>query len=249
MFARHFHRPLESFSEAFVATTPADVNTTSGAALAEPDAFAAVVNRFSADRGCRDVRAAASQWSKWFFSRLIISTTVVQLAADRRLVCNWNDLTIGWHADGTPRCFVVTDDYFADGRGADLGALIDDLLCPLVEALTGYCRLSARVFWSNASVYYAWVLGELARQDRVAPDRIAAAQTLLHTRGRSDGGLNPFNGAYRRCKAGALDGNDEPVSHCRRLCCMRDLDAQWGLCANCPRVVHFDHARRSAAGH
>ena len=248
MFARHFHDHLEGFGDALVASAPRAARVTPGTVLNDADAFADLLARFKVDRGCRDERAAASQWSKWFFSRLIISATVVQLATDQRLVCGWEDLAIGWHADGTPRCFIVHEDRFVAGNGADLAGGIDTLMRPLVDALTGYGRLSPRVFWSNASMYYDWVVGELARQSRITAERVAAAGVLLNRATRPDGGFNPFARAHRDCKPGALDGNDEPITRCRRLCCMRDLDAQWGLCANCPRVVHFDHARRSAVG-
>ncbi|MES1930873.1 ferric iron reductase [Salinisphaera dokdonensis CL-ES53] len=249
MFARHFHDHLESFGDALVADAPRDTVVTSGALLRDPDAFADQLAAFKIDRGCHDDRAAASQWSKWFFSRLIIPAAVVQLATDQRLVCEWADLDIGWQADATPRCFVVQESHFLSGDGADLAGLIDTLLCPFVDALTGYCRLSARVFWSNASMYYDWVVGELTRQGRIPAERVATAAALLNTPTRPDGGFNPFVRAHRDCKPGALDGDDAPIARCRRLCCMRDLDPKWGLCANCPRAVHYGRASHAAASH
>lgn len=249
MFARHFHEPLDGFADALIGETPQDAPTTSGALLQDRTAFAELIGRFKGDRGCHDDRASASQWSKWCFSRLIIPATVVQLAADRRLGCDWPALRIAWHADATPRSFVLAEDHFIAGDGADLSGLIDRLLVPLVSTLTDYCRLSPRVFWSNAAMYYAWVVGELANQSRIPDDRVAPARTLLDTPTRPDGGFNPFYRAHRDCKPGALDGNDEPIARCRRLCCMRDLDPKWGLCANCPRAVHYDHATQAAAGH
>ena len=248
MFARHFHDHLESFDDALVAQAPHEARMTPGADVLDAEAFAERLAAFKTDRGCHDDRAAASQWSKWVFSRLIIPTTVAQLATDQRLTCAWSDLAVAWHADATPHCFVVKAPYFKAGDGADLSALIDALLCPFVEALTRYCRLSARVFWSNAAMYYDWVVGELARQGRIPADRVALAAALLDAPTRPDGGFNPFDRAHRICKPGALDGNDEPIVRCRRLCCMRDLDSKWGLCANCPRVVHYDAATPAAVG-
>lgn len=249
MFARHFHDHLESFGDALVSQAPRDAHVTPGTVIGDVDDFAERLAHFKIDRACQDNRAAASQWSKWFFSHLIIPATVVQLATDQRLVSDWRALSVGWRADATPRCFVVPEQHFIAGDGADLAGLIENLLCPLVAALTGYCRLSARVFWSNASMYYDWVVGELARQHRIPAERVAAAGALLDAPTRPDGGFNPFARAHRDCKPGALDGNDEPITRCRRLCCMRDLDPKWGLCANCPRVVNYGHATRSAVGH
>lgn len=248
MFAHHFQDNLRGFGDALVATTPISARETPGCVLGDAEAFADLLARFCADRGCRDARAAASQWSKWFFSRLIIPVTVVQLATDRRLVCGWEDLAIGWHTDATPRCFMLRKKLFEPGEGADFSALIDRLLVPLVNALTGYCRLSPRVFWSNAAVYQEWALSELAGQRRIASVRVAAARALLDMRTRPDGGFNPFDQAYKDCAPGALDGNQAAVTRCRRLCCMRDLDAKWGLCANCPRALHFDCHKRTAVG-
>lgn len=248
MFSHHFHGHLENFADALVARTPHHAVEPCGTTLRETGALADRIACFRADLGCQDARAAASQWSQWVFCRLIIPTIVVQLATNRRLVCEWGDIAISWYPDATPRCFVVDGDHFVGDEGADLGAFIDNLLCPLVNALTDYCRLSARVFWSNAATYYDWVVGELACQERIPAARIAAARALLDKRVRPDGGFNPFAHAYRKCSPGALDGNGTPVRRCRRVCCVRDLDPKWELCANCPRAVHFDHRPRAASG-
>ncbi|WP_111748509.1 siderophore-iron reductase FhuF [Salinisphaera orenii] len=246
-FSHHFHAHLASFADALMTRPAQGTVETRGNGLREPAPLAYRIDCFSADHDCRDGRAAASEWSKWVFARLIIPTLVVQLATNRQLICGWDDMSVGWYADATPRCFVVDADCFVAGDGADLAPLIDRLLCPLVETLTRYAGLSARVFWSNAAVYYDWAMGELTRQGRIPAERLATARTLLDARVRPDGGFNPFAGAYRACSPGALDGDDAPVTRCRRVCCVRDLDPEWGLCANCPRAVHFDHTSLAAS--
>lgn len=237
MFAPWFHGHLEGFADALAATAPANAHTTSGRALAEADTLAERVACFCAEHGCHDVRAGASQWSKWFSSRLIIATTVVQLSTDRHLCCRWADIDLAWQADATPRCFALSPDCFIVGRGTDFAGLVDGLLCPLVTALAAYSGLSARVFWSNAAMYYAWVVSELGQQNRVPAERVAAAGALLDTRLRPDGGFNPFYRALRACRPGTRDGNGELIRQYRRICCVQDLDPRWGLCANCPRAV------------
>ncbi|MFC3103256.1 siderophore-iron reductase FhuF [Salinisphaera aquimarina] len=239
MFAGHFHDNLAGFAEVFQ-TSDDRRDALDGARLADPIHLTPLLARFGRHHGCSEPRATASQWSKYFFSRLGITTLVVQMATDRALDLRLDNLRMTCHEDGTPACFLLASGAQgqASSSGSDFSHLIDHALTPIVAALSLYCRLSARVFWSNAGVYFAWALDELETQQRIPASRLASARALLTRRQRQDGGFNPFYRVYKDCSPGTLDGNDDVVDHCRRLCCMRDLDAQWGLCANCPRAMH-----------
>jgi len=209
--------------------------------LAEPEGMADVLKRFVVAHNYVDRRAAASQWSKYFFSRLGIGALIAQLGNDQTLDLRLARLQMTTHADGTPDIFILgaESDSRASGTGHDLSSLVDDAFTPVINALSQHCRLSTRVFWSNAGVYIAWALGELESQQRIPAERLAAVRALLSGRDRPDGGFNPFHRIYKDCPPGTLDGDDAPADHCRRLCCMRDLDPQWGLCANCPRAMRY----------
>jgi len=247
--ASFFQGYLSSFEDALRPTDAAGpIDSTSCGALAYSAGLRPILDRYAAAHDYQDVRATASQWSKYFFSRLGVATLVTQLATDRAL-----DLCLArmrWvsHDDGRPDFFILGDPRPAApiDPGSDFSSLIDDAFTPVVAALSRYCRLSARVFWSNAGVYFAWALGELESQQRVPTDRLRAVRALMSVPTRPDGGFNPFHRIYKDCAPGTLDGNHEPADHCRRLCCMRDLDPQWGLCANCPRAMHGPTPSRAA---
>lgn len=217
--------------------------------LAEPEGMAGVLERFAVIHSCVDARATASQWSKYFFSRLGIGALIAQVGNDQALDLRLDRLRMTTQADGTPDVFWLgaLDKSRASGPGHDLSSLIDDAFAPVIDTLSRHCRLSRRVFWSNAGVYIAWALGELESQQRIPDARLVGVRALLSRRNRPDGGFNPFHRVYKHCPPGTLDGDDAPADHCRRLCCMRDLDPQWALCANCPRAMHYatranDHA-------
>jgi len=242
MFAPMFHGNLASFGDTIVDHLPPAVSTISGAELLGNEDLDALLGRFAADRGCSEIRATASQWSKYFFAYLIIPVTVVQLHRGRAFDLALSDMRIALHDDATPRAFHLgsatttgTDDTVDDG--ADFSSLMDTALTPVIDTLADRCRLSPRVFWSNAAMYYDWVLGQLAAQDDVPHSRLAAARSWLAQPRRADGRRNPFHAPFRDCPPGACDGDGAPTTQCRRLCCMRDLDPLWGLCANCPRAI------------
>jgi len=246
--ADYFQGYLASFVDALrpaAESLPADA--VDCACLSEPAGVARLLDQFAVAHNYRDRRATASLWSKYFFSRLGIGTLVAQLADDCALELRLDRLQMVTHEDGTPDFFVLGEQHGAQTSvpGHDLSSLVDDAFTPVIAALSRHCRLSTRVFWSNAGVYIAWALGELESQQRVPADRLAAIRALLSARTRPDGGFNPFDRIYKDCPPGTLDGDSEPADHCRRLCCMRDLDPQWGLCANCPRAMQPgtpDHA-------
>ncbi len=244
-----FQGYLSSFEGAIrppVATPPAD--SAPCRELADPAGLAVILDRYAAAHDYQDTRAAASQWSKYFFSRLGIATLVTQMATGHTLDLRLDRMRWVAHDDGTPDVFILSDPLAAatTDQGHNFSSLIDDAFTPVVAALSLHCRLSARVFWSNAGVYFAWALGELESQQRVSAKRLRATRALISEPTRPDGGFNPFHRIYKDCAPGTLDGNDEPTDHCRRLCCMRDLDPQWGLCANCPRAMRRTTPKRAA---
>lgn len=240
MFAHYFHDNLAGFAHTFTGDAPDSAELiVAGPQLTTQSELEQLIERYAADQGYRNRRAAASQWSKFFFAYLIIPTLVGQLSDD----CAFDLAPRHWQgcfsADGLPTAFVFSQDPTTDRPALDFSSLIDDALVPIVAALHAEYRLSPRVFWSNAAMYFIWALGELEAQGRVPAERLAQARAWLDRRQRADGGPNPFHHAHKALPPGALDGDHQPASHCRRLCCLRDLDPMWGLCANCPRAVHY----------
>lgn len=240
MFAQYFHDNLAGFDHTFTQAAPDEAAVViAGPQLSQGEALAPLLDRYTADQGYINRRAVASQWSKYFFARLVIPALVAQLGEGCALdfaPANWSGC---FAADGLPVAFVWSRRPDTCQDALDFRSLIDDALVPVVAALHAECRLAPRVFWSNAAVYFIWALGELENQARLPAERLARARALLDMPQRADGGLNPFYHAYKALPPGALDGDGQPATHCRRLCCLRDLDPQWDLCANCPRAVSY----------
>ena len=241
MFADHFHDDLASFSDVLLhAEAAPSARTIDAGTLTDPARLQPLLAHFGERHECAEPRARASQWSKFFFARLGIATLVAQLSTDRALDFDLNMLQIVCDDDATVAQVLFTDASAAvsDRPGHDFSALVDSAFAPVITRLSRHCRLATRVFWSNAGVYFDWALGELERQQRIPPERLAAVRALMTCRQRPDGGFNPFHRIHKQCPPGTLDGNDEPVEQCRRLCCMRDLEPSLGLCSNCPRAMH-----------
>lgn len=240
MFAHYFHDNLAGFGATFTQKRPDhDGPAIAGSRLAEPQTLARLVDRYATAHGYQNRRASASQWSKFFFSHLIIPTLVSQLGTNQTHDMRSDHWQCLFSADGVPVAFRFHESPSIPGDAADFSSLVDDAMGPIVSALYADCRLSPRVFWSNAAMYFIWALGELETQQRLPAERLARARALLDSPQRADGGLNPFYHAHKTLPPGTLDGNHQPASHCRRLCCLRDLDPMWGLCPDCPRAMYY----------
>ncbi|KEZ76628.1 siderophore-iron reductase FhuF [Salinisphaera hydrothermalis] len=241
MYARFFHDRLEFAANALSDTAPDDHGPViDGRAMVDGSALDDLVRRYANSRAIDDRRAAATEWSKFFFARLIIPLVVIQCSTRRALdlaPAHWQAYC---HPDGTVDRFVFDQDPLgtrpADG---DIRSLVDDVMTPVTAALVGEYRLSPRVFGSNAAMYYAWALDQLAEQGHLPARRLAPARALMDAPRRPDGGANPFHAPFKTLEPGARDGNGEPTRECRRLCCVRDLDPSLGLCANCPRAITY----------
>lgn len=126
---------------------------------------------------------------------------VIQCTSGRRL-----DLDPAlWRAhcreDGTIAQFVFDHDPLGPPASGDVSSLVDAVMTPLTSALVADCGLSPRVIGSNAALYYAWALDQLAEQNRIGSEQLAPA--LLESPTRPGGGHNPFHAAFKPLAAGA----------------------------------------------
>lgn len=252
MYAECFHDNLAFAAALFACSRALPPSAQTSQALTEPTALWPLLARHGRAHGAAEPRAIASQWSKYVFARLIIPTVVLQCSLDRAVDFTATRWGFSLEDDATPAVVHFCDDPLgATGTGADFGSLIDDAIMPLIGALRAAAGLSPRVYASNAAMYYAWALDQLGGQARGQPGPLGRARALLTTPARIDGGFNPFHAPHRAVPPGTHDGDGQCVDHCRRLCCVRDLDPAWGLCANCPRAMQYparQTLRPAAAG-
>ena len=239
-----------SFAADLFVTADGDIGQHEARELASGDTLAPLLAAHGRAHTATEPRAIASQWSKWAFARLIIPTVVLQCRLDRRVRF---DGSPAWRfdtdSDGTPSCFVFDGSPLDDiGTGHDFASLIDHALAPLTAALCRTFGLSPRVYGSNAAMYFCWALDQLTLQGVGPATTRAAAYALTEAPQRPDGGANPFHAPFKALGPGAHDGTGQPARECRRLCCVRDLDRAWDLCANCPRAVTYENAAEPMIG-
>ncbi|NNC22587.1 siderophore-iron reductase FhuF [Salinisphaera sp. USBA-960] len=237
--AHFFSGNLQAFADVFSAQPwPQAEVVVPGIDLIAGHSLDPLLQTFANTCDLEDRRATISQWSKYFFARLIIPATVIEHGTSSGLVLSADRWHAACAADGTVKHFVFARDPVTDNRRAgDMTSLIDDVIAPMTATLAAASGLSARVFSSNATMYYNWVLEQLAHQAASPNTILRRARSLMNTPVRPDGGFNPFYAQFKTLSPGARDGNGEPTEQCRRLCCVQDCDPSLGLCANCPRAI------------
>ncbi|WP_280553506.1 siderophore-iron reductase FhuF [Halomonas sp. 25-S5] len=200
--------------------------------LLDPARLAALLERFGARYDEGDLRAVASLWSKWHFSPLIAHGLAANLLLERDLPLDLYELHLQQSPEGQTTGLVLPH---AGRHLAELAphsrfaTLLDGHLTPLVEALATASGASPRVFWSNAGNYVEHFAGALADHPMAAADVAEPARALLASRTLPDGRRNPLHRPVRY-----VEGEDGPPRRVRRLCCLRYLIDELGVCGNCP---------------
>ncbi|WP_018719160.1 siderophore-iron reductase FhuF [Arhodomonas aquaeolei] len=184
-------------------------------------------------------RAVVSQWSKFYFARLILPVATAAVQGWRVpvppepvgvAVGTGGDVQ-AFHLPGPGGLFEATP----DGPFERFAHLLDDHLSPVVTALARHERLSARVLWSNAGNYLEFVIGRLAEAG-LSPGGVDDAYALLAASRRPDGTRNPLHQPVRYLDVPDGEGGRRSWRQ-RRMCCIRDLLPEYGLCGNCPRLA------------
>ncbi|SEM06603.1 siderophore-iron reductase FhuF [Halomonas daqiaonensis] len=210
-------------------------------ALIDPAYLDTLLERFGAQYGHGDRRAVASLWSKWHFSALAAHGLAANLLLARDLPLGLDELhlqqspegqTIGYSLRHAGRPLAKLDDL------SRFATLLEGHLEPLIEALAAASGASPKVFWSNAGNYLEYFAGALKDHPLASPGIAEPARELMASRTLPGGGRNPL---YRpvRYVEGDIAGNPRRV---RRLCCIRYLIDELGVCGNCPLACR-DRAR------
>ncbi|CAM3537851.1 siderophore-iron reductase FhuF [Halomonas lysinitropha] len=238
--ARLYVGPLQHLAPPTIA--PAAPEGMPARELLDPARLAALLERFGARYGHGDRRAVASLWSKWHFSALAAHGLAANLLLERDLPLGLDELHLQQSPEGQTTGLVLRH---AGRPLAELAphsrfaTLLDDHLTPLVEALAAVSGASPRVFWSNAGNYIEYFAGALADHPMATPDAAEPARALLANRTLPGGRRNPL---YRPVRY--VEGDDGTLRRVRRLCCIRYLIDELGVCGNCPLACR--HRARAA---
>ncbi|MFY0992190.1 siderophore-iron reductase FhuF [Halomonas sp. C05BenzN] len=239
--------PLEGLTPPRVSPEPGP-DAVPACTLLDPTYLVDLFERFGARYGRRvDRRAVASLWSKWHFSALAAHGLAANLLLERDLPLGLDDL----HLAQSPEGQTTGLDLRHAGRPlADLGALsrfatlLDHHLSPLVEALASATGASPRVFWSNAGNYFEHFAGAIREHPMAVPDVGEPARALMESRTLPDGRRNPL---YRPVRYVESSEPGAPA-RIRRLCCIRYLIGELGVCGNCPLACRRNARTTKVAG-
>ncbi len=201
--------------------------------LLDPACLNELLARFGTRYGNGDRRAVASLWSKWHLSVVAAHGLAANLLLGHDLPLGLDDLHLELSPEGQTTGLVLRH----AGRPltelapvSRFATLLDGHLTQLIEALATATGASSRVFWSNAGNYFEYFAGALAEHPLASPEAIDPARQLLERQTLPDGRRNPLYRPVRYVEA------DEPGSprRIRRLCCLRYLIDELGVCGNCP---------------
>jgi ferric iron reductase protein FhuF len=180
-----------------------------------------------------DPRGLASIWSKYYFIKLIPPVVAASLILDHRLPLHLDQLQLILDEGGLPAGFKLPDPGKRWMPGpADaferFGELLEHHLRPFIDIVARHVRLSPKVLWSNAGIYFEWLLGVLANAMPYAD--LTHGHQLLSAQLLPDGRRNPLYQPVRYLK---VEGQ-ESLKRQRRVCCIRYRVNGLEYCGNCP---------------
>ncbi|HWU65145.1 MAG TPA: siderophore-iron reductase FhuF [Ensifer sp.] len=224
----HFFRgPLEEIGESLSVTPDPDAinlaDFLTNGALEE--ALAALSRRWERP----DPRATATQWSKFYFSRLLPPALLPAILAGWQLPLSPETLSIRLDHEGIVTGFVLKHAGAANADAPRFHFLLDGHLAPVISALSEESGLPAKVLWSNAANILEATLTRASALLGADHAGIAEGIALLNAAKRPDGRANPVYDPirYRKTAAG--------TERIRRLCCLRYFTDELTLCKSCPR--------------
>ncbi|MGC3874967.1 siderophore-iron reductase FhuF [Halomonas sp. GXIMD04776] len=197
-----------------------------------PGTLEEVLARFGDRYTAGDIRGVASQWSKWYFTAILVPALIAILVLRRELPLALDRLYVLMSLDDRVDRLYLQDTGRPLSQGSDekvFSRLLDDHLRPIVDTLAGVSGASPRVFWSNAGNTFEQCLNQIEQHPTAWPDMTDDARHFLTQPRLKDERRNPFYLPVRYRER--PDGSTKRV---RRLCCIRYLVPELSYCGNCP---------------
>ncbi|RYE72217.1 MAG: siderophore-iron reductase FhuF [Oxalobacteraceae bacterium] len=192
--------------------------------------MAEILKIFGANYAEPDPRAVASQWSKQYFSHLLMPTLAINLLLDRALPLRLDQVGVALMDDARPNTFFF-DDAGSPIEAVDFsgrfGDLFDGHVAPLVTSISSTSTLAQKVLWANVGNIVENVVGYCAQ---LAGETLGVqhGRDLLASRLWHDGRRNPLFEPIRYERA------DGQQIRKRKVCCLRYLNPTLKLCGSCP---------------
>lgn len=194
--------------------------------LLDPHVLNPIIARYADVFDGADRRAAASLWTLYYFSGLVIAPVVAWRAYGLVLPLSLDAMRLCLDPQtSAPSAFVLADAGHAPAD-ASLSDAMDAAIflhaMPLVETMAASVGLSKKVLWTNLVVYLDWIIRESAIQ--LGGEASEGDLALLEAPHWPDGRANPLAGLTRR------EFGVEGSFTRRRVCCLRYILPGVGGC-------------------
>lgn len=200
-------------------------------ALLEQDRLRLLLSRFGENYADAEPRAVASQWSKWYLSRLITPVLAANMVLDRKLPIGLQETGIILSPDGRAEAFRLRDEgqaFTPSDFMERFEDLLDGHLSLIIPAISTASGLSQKVLWSNAGNIIENVVASCARKLGEEHAGVVHGRQLLASRLWHDRQPNRVFEPVRYLASG------EETLRKRRVCCIRYLIPSLSLCKTCP---------------
>ncbi|MDF2619911.1 MAG: fhuF [Xanthobacteraceae bacterium] len=198
------------------------------AALLQAERLDTVLARFAARYEQPEARAVASQWSKLYFSRLLVPAVAAAIALDWRLPLAPEHMRVALDEQGGVTAFALPHPgalYPSRDAEERFGFLVDEHLPVVIDSIARVSGLSRRVLWSNAGNLFETVVSHCSGMLSEAHAGVRHGREMLARRRLSPGHANPLFEPVRYLPDG---------TRLRRVCCLRYLIPSLPYCGSCP---------------
>lgn len=192
--------------------------------------MAEILKTFAENYAEPDPRAVASQWSKQYFSNLLMPTLAINLVLDRALPLRLHQVGVALMDDARPNTFFF-DDAGSPIEAAEFsdrfGDLFDGHIAPVVASISKASTLPQKVLWANVGNIVENAVGHCARLAGETAG-VRHGREMLASRLWNDGRRNPLFEPIRYEHASGQQIRK------RKVCCLRYLNPSLKLCGTCP---------------
>lgn len=197
-------------------------------ALLQAEHLDAVLARFAKRYEQPEARAVASQWSKLYFSRLLVPAMVAAITADWRLPLALDQMRVALDEQGGVTAFALPHPGAPCPSGdaeERFGFLVDEHLPGVIDSLARASGLTRRVLWNNAGNLIETVVSHCSALLGEAHGGVRHGREILTRRRLAPGRTNPLLEPVRYLPDG---------TRLRRVCCLRYLIPTLPYCGSCP---------------
>lgn len=231
IFGDHFTGPLAELADNFFLISEATTDFEPALQIFNQDRLDTILKSFAKRYDEPEPRAVASQWSKLYFSRLILPTAAAAILFDWQLRLDLSNICIALDDDGGNIRFGLPSKGIQNAANNSRGRfsfLVDDHLRQVIPVLSDVSGLPRKVLWSNAGNILENVFQRSAALLGPEHQGVRDGQYCLAARRFEDGSLNPLFEPVRY-----VDNKSE-VQRKRRICCLRYFIPSLSICKTCP---------------